>query len=189
MDADSEREFTEFVHARSWALLRTARLLTADRHHAEDLVQSALTKLAGRWKRVDDPDAYVRKVMYHDQVSRWRRRGRIKEESAATTPDRIQADGATGVDRQLDLQTALRRLGPRQRAVLVLRYYEDRTDGEISELLGCSPGTVRSQAYRALVRLRQIVPELADDPKVALPTISQVGTAMAAQDDRKGVSR
>lgn len=173
MDADSEQEFTAFVHARSWALLRTARLLTADQHHAEDLVQAALTKLAGRWKRVDDPEAYVRKVMYHDQVSWWRRRGRIREDSAATAPDRIQADGAPGVDRRLDVLAALQRLGPRQRAVLVLRYYEDRTDPEIAELLGCSPGTVRSQAYRALARLRDMVPGLADDPDVALPAVAK----------------
>lgn len=163
MDAQSEHEFSEFVAARSLALMRSARLLTGDRHQAEDLVQQALTKLAGRWKRVDDPEAYVRRIIYHEQISWWRRRGRMREDTTPLTPDRPVADGSPQVDHRIDIQAALQRLAPRQRAVLVLRFYEDLPEAEIAELLGCSTGTVRSQGYRALARLRELAPEL--DPQ------------------------
>jgi RNA polymerase sigma-70 factor (sigma-E family) len=139
-----------------------ARLLTGDRHQAEDLVQNALTKLASKWHRVDDPDAYVRRILYHEQVTWWRRRGRVREVPTVDVPGRSVIDGSAQVDRRLDLASVLRRLGPRQRAVLVLRYFEDLPESEVAELLGCSTGTVGSQAHRALARVREIAPWLAD---------------------------
>lgn len=161
MDAAGEREFTEFVAARSLALLRVATALTGDRHRAEDLVQGALAKLAGRWHKVDDPEGYVRRIIYHDFVSWWRRRPARTEVLAASPPELAVADGAADTDRRIDLRSALALLGPRQRAVLVLRYLEDLPEGQVAEILGCSVGTVRSQGFRALARLRDLVPELA----------------------------
>lgn len=167
MDARSEQEFTDFVIARSLALMRSARLLTGDRQHAEDLVQTALTKLAIRWHRVNDPEAYVRRIIYHDQISWWRRRSRLREEPGVSVPDRPVADGSAHVDRRLDIEAALQLLGPRQRAVLVLRYFEDLADEQIASMLGCSAGTVRSQAHRALSRLRDLAPDLDGRPMPA----------------------
>ena len=163
VDARSEGEFTEFVGARSPALLGAARVLTGDRHQAEDLVQSALTKLAVRWHRIDDPEAYVRRIIYHDQVSWWRRRGKLRDVTPLVTTDHAVGDRSVDVDRRLDLSSALGLLAPRQRAVLVLRYLEDLPDAQIATILDCSLGTVRSQAHRGLTRLRELVPDLADN--------------------------
>lgn len=162
MDRQAEREFTEFVEARSMALLRVAYVLTGDQHRAEDLVQVALTKLAARWRKVDEPESYVRRILYHDQVSWWRRRTRLREDPVADSPEYPVGDHTGGVDRRLDLRAALLRLGPRQRAVLVLRFLEDQPEAEIARVLGCSVGTVRSQTSRALARLRALAPELAE---------------------------
>lgn len=156
--------FSAFVATRSGRLLRTAYLLTQDASLAEDLLQTALTKTWFAWDRLDDdPVRYVRRVLVTASVSWWRRRWRaelpteqLPEPSAgATVDDRAGAH---------DLWTALRNLPPRQRAVVVLRYYEDLTEVETADLLGCSVGTVKSQCSRALARLRvdealQPVPE------------------------------
>ncbi|WP_020578608.1 SigE family RNA polymerase sigma factor [Actinopolymorpha alba] len=170
MDARSEAEFREFVEARSLALLRTAYLLCGDQHRAEDLVQGALAKLAPRWRKVEEPEAYVRRVLYHDQVSWWRRRSRSSEHlverppesPASTAASQHPTDHASAVDRRIDVRAALSKLGPRQRAVLALRYFEDLPEAEVAHMLGCSVGTVRSQTARALARLRTVAPELAD---------------------------
>lgn len=167
MDAQGEGEFREFVEARSLALRRSAYALTGDLHQAEELVQAALVKLVRRWHRVDHPEAYVRRTIYHDLASRWRRRRVIREDAVADLPDRPVTDAADDVSHRLDLQQALLRLPQGQRAVLVLRFYEDLPEREIAELLRCSVGTVRSQTARALARLRTIAPELAAD---AVPT-------------------
>jgi RNA polymerase sigma-70 factor (sigma-E family) len=163
VDKRAEGEFREFVEARSLALLRTAYVLTGDQHLAEDLVQTALAKLASRWHKVDEPEAYVRRTLYHDQVSWWRRRARAREELTPGAPDRPAggSDPVDLVDSRIDIWHALGRLGARQRAVLVLRYFEDLPEREVADILGCSVGTVRSQASRALARLRVIAPELA----------------------------
>jgi RNA polymerase sigma-70 factor (sigma-E family) len=179
MDARSEHEFREFVDARSLALLRTAYVLTGDQHLAEDLVQNALAKLAARWHKVDEPEAYVRRALYHDQVSRWRRMAKIREDPAAATPEARLAhavhnpaarDPAEQVGPRLDVQQALRKLAPRQRAVLVLRFLEDLPEREVADVLGCSVGTVRSQTFRALARLRVLAPDLVDHPLAAAAT-------------------
>ncbi|MBB5790694.1 SigE family RNA polymerase sigma factor [Jiangella mangrovi] len=161
MDTRAESEFREFVESRSPALRRSAYALTGDPHTAEDLVQGALVKLVRRWHKVDNPEAYVRRTMYHDFAGRWRRRKAVREDSVAVLPDRPVTDAADDVPHRLDLRQALLRLTPRQRAVLVLRYYEDLPEREVAEILGCSVGTVRSQTARSLARVRALAPELA----------------------------
>jgi RNA polymerase sigma-70 factor (sigma-E family) len=142
-----------------------AYLLTGDHHAAQDLVQMALVKLARHWRRVSragTPDAYVRRVIYHEHVSAWRRR-RGTELSTAAPPERAgQRDEAADTVRRLMLREALARLTPRQRAVIVLRFYEDMSESDTAEALGCSVGTVKSQTHHALDRLRVVAPELAD---------------------------
>ncbi|GGK61361.1 RNA polymerase sigma factor [Planomonospora parontospora subsp. parontospora] len=163
MDPGFEAGFREFVVARSGALFRTAYLLTGDRHAAEDLVQSALAKTAARWRGLRDPAAvegYVRRAMYHEQVSWWRRRSRITEVSTEQPPDRVGDGHAETADLRLVMRTALARLTPRQRTVLVLRYFEDLSETEIARLLGIGVGSVRSQIHRSLERLRKAAPEL-----------------------------
>jgi RNA polymerase sigma-70 factor (sigma-E family) len=160
----TEREFTAFVNERGAALLRIAYALTGDRHGAEDLLQSALAKTYVRWSRIrGDAEPYVRRVLYHDQVSGWRRRARRPEVPVAAVPDL-----ATGTDDdhettvRLLLRDALLLLPPRQRAVLVLRYLEDLSVEQTAELLDCRIGTVASQTSRALAKLRQLVPTFDD---------------------------
>jgi len=157
--------FSEYVAARGPALLRTAYLLTGDHHAAEDLVQSVLARAVVRWRGIEgSPDAYVRRALYHQHVSTWRRFRLRREEPWADPPDVVDvaaADGADTVERRLLLRDALARLAPQQRAVLVLRFYEDRTEAETAALLGISAGTVKSHTRRALTRLRELAPELA----------------------------
>jgi RNA polymerase sigma-70 factor (sigma-E family) len=153
-----EREFREFVAARSTALLRTAYVLTGDVHLARDLLQTALLATARRWSRVrerDQPEGYVRRAMYRHQINWWRARTRRPETVSATLPERAGGrDHAADIALRHGLFDALRTLPPRQRAVVVLRYYEDRAEADVAELLGVSVGTVRSQAFKALAKLR-----------------------------------
>ena len=162
---DSERrQFRDFVSAQSGRLFQVALALTGGQHAtAEDLLQSALVRTFSRWRYInDDPVAYVRQAMYHAQVSVWRRR--LKELPAEQVPEqRHQRDDISEVDQRLAVRRALLRLGPRQRAVLVARFFEDLSELQTAQLLGCSVGTVRSQTYRALLRLRELAPELRDD--------------------------
>jgi RNA polymerase sigma-70 factor (sigma-E family) len=163
VDGEAQRRLREFVVARTPALLRVAYLLTGNQHDAEDLVQTALTRAAGRWESIrhEDPEAYVRRTMYHAQVSWWRRRARRREQPAYPLPEVVHtADPAPGTDLRLVVREVLARLTPRQRAVLVLRYFEDLPERQVAEVLGCSVGTVRSQAHRAMARFRAIAPEL-----------------------------
>lgn len=156
----SRESFEEYVAARRAALLRTAYLLTGHHQDAEDLVQVALVKVVPTWSRIaDDPEPYVRKVLVHESVSRWRRR-RWREIHTDRLPD--AATEGPGADR-VALQQALALLAPRQRAVVVLRYYEDLTERETATVLGISVGTVKSQARDALSRLRGLAPDLRDD--------------------------
>ena len=142
--------FEEYVVARRDALLRTAYLLTGNHHDAEDLVQSALIKVVPKWARIQDrPDAYVRRVLARESVNRWRGR-RWREVSTAEVPEGIHHDSTD----RLALLEDLRRLSPRQRAVLVLRYFDDLTEADTAAALGISVGTVKSHARDALARLR-----------------------------------
>jgi RNA polymerase sigma-70 factor (sigma-E family) len=152
--------FDEFVRARSAALGRTAYLLTGNRHDAEDLLQSALARVALRWLAVDDAEAYVRRVLYTQAISRWRALRRRPAESLGGLPARA-ASLEPEMELRVVLERALRRLTPRQRAVLVLRYYEDRSEVDTADILGCAVGTVKSQTRHALARLRALNPDLA----------------------------
>ncbi|GAA4937891.1 SigE family RNA polymerase sigma factor [Actinoplanes utahensis] len=161
----TEDDFDSFVRARTHALLRSAYLLTGDQQLAEDLVQSALSRTHQAWKRLADPanaESYARRTMYHLQVSWWRRR-RVAEVIPERLPDRPGPDDhAAAVSLRLTLRDALSRLTTRQRAVLVLRFYEDRTEREAADLLGVSVGTIKSQTAKALARMRAVAPGLAD---------------------------
>ena len=143
-------DFEEFVVARRDALLRTAYLLTGNHHDAEDLVQSALIKVVPKWARIQEsPERYVRQVLARESVNRWRSR-RWREISTNVVPETMHHES---MDR-LALLEDLRRLSPRQRAVLVLRYFDDLTEAETAAALGISVGTVKSHARDALARLR-----------------------------------
>ena len=128
--------------------------VSGSRHEAEDLVQSALTSAFPRWERLrpEDALAYVRRSIVNANVSRWRRTRRLV--SVPDVPERSTEDGAAASDAHLTLLPLIRDLPPRQRAVVVLRYLCDLSDPDIAETLGISPGTVRSQAFRALAALR-----------------------------------
>ncbi|MCP2329215.1 RNA polymerase sigma-70 factor (sigma-E family) [Hamadaea flava] len=157
---DEHERFAEFARVRTPALIRAAYLLTGDQHAAEDLVQSALTKTYAHWRRVrhEDPEAYVRTAMYREQVSWWRRRSRQRQVAPTWALPERQADPADHAGLRLAMREALLRLPQPQRAVVVLRYYEDLSETQVAEILGCSIGTVRSRANRAVQRLRETLP-------------------------------
>jgi RNA polymerase sigma-70 factor (sigma-E family) len=158
----SDDEFDLFVRSRTHALLRSAYLLTGDQHLAEDLVQSALTRTHQAWRRLErtgNAESYARRTMYHLQVSWWRRR-KVPESLPGVVPDRPGDDHAGAVSLRLSLRAALQQLTPKQRAVLVLRFFEDRSESEAADLLGVTVGTVKSQTAKGLARLREIAPEL-----------------------------
>ena len=150
--------FEDFVRARQPALLRTAYLLTGQHADAEDLVQVALVKSVRHWRRIaDNPEPYVRTVLARESVSRWRCR-RWRETTTDAVPERGEA--AADPTERLALRAALATLAPRQRAVIVLRYYDDLTERETAAALGIAVGTVKSQARDGLARLRSVLPEL-----------------------------
>jgi RNA polymerase sigma-70 factor (sigma-E family) len=158
--AAGREDFEAYVAARYDALLRTAYLLTGDHHDGEDLLQQALVKAVGAWARIEEPDAYVRTVLVRTNISRWRRR-RWREVPTDSPRDVAVTDN--GAEDRLLLQRALGVLAPRQRAVIVLRYYEDLTEVQTAAALGIAVGTVKSQARDALRRLREVVPGLSDE--------------------------
>jgi len=159
---DREVELREFVSARGTALSRAAYLLTGDHQAAEDLVQETYVVLVRRWQRSGtvDPEAYVRRILYSRFVDGWRRR-RLLELPWASPPDAAGGDEAGTAADRLTLQGALARLTPRQRAVLVMRFYEDLTESQAAAVLGISPNTIKSQTRVALQRLRELVPDAA----------------------------
>jgi RNA polymerase sigma-70 factor (sigma-E family) len=162
---DPYEGFREFVLARGPALSRTAYLLTGDRVAAEELVQSALVKTATHWRRVTsagNPEAYVRRIMANERIGWWRRFGR-REVPVAALPDDPGVDQSEVAARRIDLATALAQLPARQRAVVVLRFYEDMSEADTAATLGCSVGTVKSQTSAALAKLRRLVPALIND--------------------------
>ena len=159
MDSEAETAFRDLVQSRGDALARTAYLLTGDHHLAQDLVQASLLQAAKHWGRIHtSPEAYVRRAMYHQNISWWRRRRLVE------TP-LVSHDGAvrsSDTDLRLTLDQALARLTPKQRTVLVLRFYEDLTEVQTAAALGISTGTVKSTTRHALGRLRALAPELAE---------------------------
>ena len=169
-DSADYADFARFVAAREQGLVRAAYLVCGDVGEAQDIVQEALVKLAGRWSKVRDeyPDAYVRQIVYRDAVSWWRRR---RAERSATqrwltsrqgveSRARVgEADGGQGyAASRVDVARALGALTPKQRAVVVLRYFEDRSERDVADVLGVSVGTVKSQTHVALAKLRSILP-------------------------------
>lgn len=180
-DVRVDSSFDAFVAARSGALLRTAYLLAGDRQHAEDLLQTALLRALRRWSRVRDaPDAYVRKVLVN--LSRdWIRNRRRRPREVPAPPDPESLGGhERDVDGVMDHQVvvhqvvvqALAQLPRQQRAVVVLRYFEDLSVDQTAELLGCSAGTVKSHTSRALSRLRDLLTEdLTEDDTAPLTEV------------------
>ncbi len=152
-DADREA-FDEFVRARLPQLLRFGHALTGSPHAGADLVQDALERTMLAWSRIDskdDPEGYVRRIMVNRNVSIWRRyrRERLMDEvPERQLPDRTRDDS---------LWAAIKQLPTKQRAIIVLRYYEDLTEAQIAATMGCSAGTVKSQASRAMAKLRELV--------------------------------
>jgi RNA polymerase sigma-70 factor (sigma-E family) len=161
VELTQEETFNVFVSTRSHALMRTAYLLTGDAQLAEDLLQTALFNAVRRWSRIDGAhEAYVRRVMYHESVSRWRRR-RVHESAYDDVADvRVTTDADVAM--QVTLAEALARLTRRQRTVLVLRFYEDLTERQTAAVLDIGVGTVKSLTRQALARLRVLAPDLAE---------------------------
>jgi RNA polymerase sigma-70 factor (sigma-E family) len=158
--SDDAADFEEFAASRWPALVRLGYGLTGDRYLAEDLAQTALAKAYLAWRRVsraDDPDAYVYRILINAANRRFRRR-RVTELPASgrySPPDVAVPDHAPLAADRAELLAALRELPPRQRAVVLLRYWADLTDSQAATALGCSPATVRSQSARALAKLRE----------------------------------
>jgi RNA polymerase sigma-70 factor (sigma-E family) len=159
-DARTAAVFDDFVAARSRALLRTAYLLTHDHALAEDLLQTSLAKAWFAWKRIQgEPEPYVRKILVNTYATWWRRKWN-GERPTEELPERAVPETPT---EPTDLWTAMERLPRRMRAVIVLRYFEDLTEAQTADVLGCSVGTVKSQTSKALAKLR-IDPALATSP-------------------------
>ena len=157
-DPSRQQEFGQFMTARWPGLVRLAYGLTGDRWLAEDVAQAALASAYAAWwrvRRADDPDAYVRRILINVSHRRFRRR-RVAEQvhEPADLPDAAVADPAEHIGERSALLTAVRELPTRQRAIVLLRYWDDLSDAQVAAVLGCSPGTVRSQASRALAKLR-----------------------------------
>lgn len=152
---DKAGEFRAFVLRSQRHLMQTAWLLTGDWGSAEDLVQSALSRTWSRWDRIremEGPDAYVRRMMVNKSID-WRHRRWSGEIPTAALPDgaAVEAD----VDLRLAVAAALRSLPPRQRAVIVLRFFDDVSEADTANAMGCSRGTVKSQTSKALASLRR----------------------------------
>jgi RNA polymerase sigma-70 factor (sigma-E family) len=159
--AERDADFGSWLTAREPALQRTAHLLTGDVHTAQDLVQVTLAKLYLAWDRIQDRgsvDAYARKILVNEHRTAWRRPVRRRERVTAEVPDRAVVDQSYDGQREA-VWAFVASLPPRQRAVVVLRFYEQLTEPEIAELLGISLGTVKSQSSRALAALRSHLPD------------------------------
>jgi RNA polymerase sigma-70 factor (sigma-E family) len=156
VDRAAESEFSEFMHSRWLQLLRLGFVLTGDTGLAEDLAQTALARAYASWPRIrqaGDPDAYVRRVMVNAHHSRFRKR-RVAEQLTGMVPEPAPVDATGGCDDRVALMAALLSLPVGQRSVVVLRFWLDMTEAQVAEALGCSLGNVKSQASRALAKLR-----------------------------------
>ncbi|MGI8329708.1 SigE family RNA polymerase sigma factor [Actinomadura scrupuli] len=153
-----DESFVRFVAERGTALMYTALLMCNSRQDAEDALQTALEKAYRHWGRLDgdtDPEPYVKRILVNLLISRARRWKVLREIHMAKPPEVPTVAPIHAVELRAELMDGLRHLGPRQRAVLVLRYWEDLSEIEIAKVLGCSVGTVKSQASRGLARLRE----------------------------------
>ncbi|MEV6417529.1 SigE family RNA polymerase sigma factor [Kribbella sp. NPDC051718] len=150
-------DFEEFARARTPQLYRTAWLLTGDRHHAEDLVQETLAKMFRAWRglqRIDNPPAYAQTVLARTFISQRRRRS-WSEQPVSSMPERADRPGDPAL--RISLQNALAELAPLDRAVLVLRFFEDRSVEQVALDLGKNAGAIRTRTSRALDRLRVVL--------------------------------
>jgi RNA polymerase sigma-70 factor (sigma-E family) len=170
-DAEVER----FLAERGGHLLRAAVLLTGSREAGEDLVQAALERLLPRWRTIEDPEGYLRRTIYNLAADGWRRRFRWRARVALLGSGALSSapDGSVRVEQRDELVRLLVRLPPAQRAAIVLRYWEDLSEAEAADVLGCSASTVRSAVSRGLGRLR----ELASAAQPAVVAADQRGTA------------
>jgi RNA polymerase sigma-70 factor (sigma-E family) len=162
-----DEQLGDYVTARWPALVRYATVVCGDAVEGEELAQAALVRVAARWWALRDRgdiDAYVRTSIVRGHLN-VRHRLRRREQRVAEPPDHPatgRADPTDVVSRSVDLRRALASLPPRQRAVLALRYLEDRSEAQTADILGCSVGTVKSQASKALATLRRTFPDLTD---------------------------
>ncbi|GII60948.1 RNA polymerase sigma factor [Sphaerisporangium krabiense] len=158
---DHYEGFHEFVRTRQQSLMRTAYLLTGNPHLAEDLLQTVLTRVASHWAKLakdGNPEAYARKALVNQAIS-WRRRKRVELPGAELPEPAESGQHDEATVRRLALRNALAKLTPKQRAVIVLRFYEDRSEHETAQLMGVSIGTVKSQTSYALSKLRALTPK------------------------------
>ena len=159
MDRKQERAFEDFIASHGDSLLRLATLLTSDQGLGEDAYQETLHRLAARWSRVDSPHAYCRKILHNiviDQArSQQRKPAEVQLHEAHDAGDPRAQEEAAAVEIRPVLLAALGALTPQQRAIVVLRYFDDRSELEVADLLGVSPGTVKSTASRTMAHLRQ----------------------------------
>lgn len=170
---DGDTSFHDFVRQWSPGLMRTAFLLTGDRGHAEDLLQTALLQVARRWWRLDSPErayGYARTTVVNTHTS-WRRRRRVPERLTADHHDAAAPERDPGPTEQT--AAALRSLPPGMRAAVVLRYVEDLSEAETARVLGCSVGTVKSQTSRGLARLREQLQPAAQPAPIREPDVSR----------------
>jgi RNA polymerase sigma-70 factor (sigma-E family) len=158
VDRKQARAFEDFVAESGDTLLRIATLLTSDAHLAEDLYQETLQRLAARWSRVDSPRAFCRRVMHNLVIDQSRARQRRPRElelfASHDRRDPYTGDRLAAVELRPALLAALDTLTAQQRAIVVLRYFDDRSEAQVAELLGVSAGTVKSTASRAVAHLR-----------------------------------
>jgi RNA polymerase sigma-70 factor (sigma-E family) len=158
VDKKQARAFEGFVAQSGDTLLRIATLLTCDPHLAEDIYQETLHRLAARWSRIDNPMAFCRRVLHNIVIDQNRARSRRPPETAMfdafDSGDPRAGDPLRAVELRPTLLGALSTLTPQQRAIVVLRYFDDRSEAEVAELLGVSAGTVKSTASRAVAQLR-----------------------------------
>lgn len=175
MAPPEDERFRQFVTEQWGPLTRTAFLLTGDRGAAEDLVQTALEKAHRRWAHIarqDAPGVYVRRTMINTLIS-WRRRRRVAEVELVGGDDPVGPDDFARVETRHQVLRALRTLPPRTRVILVLRFFEDRTEADIATILGCSIGSVKSQSSRGLARLREHLGNDLEPAPIGIATTSK----------------
>jgi len=168
---EDEADYTRFVEAAWPRLFRSAYALTGDYQHAEDALQSALVKTHSAWgkvRRADSPEAYVRRILTNEVLGWWRRASWGREQPSGERVDVPAASHEDALVQTDEIWRALADLPPRQRAVVVLRYFEDLSEREVAQVLGIRPGTVKSQSSAALTKLR--------DALVGRPVASHVGS-------------
>lgn len=180
--------FTEFAHARSAALHRAAYLMVGDAQLAQDLVQEALTKTYVAWPRLRDPnraEAYTRKAITTTAIGWFRRKGWNNERPTSELPERATGGLEERVAEHDWLWSALQGLPVRQRAAIVLRYYEDLTEAQTAEAMGCAVGTVKSQVSAGIAKLRAVLRDQDLDPELVPAALAPSSTHTPESPDKE----